>query len=112
MIAWRIWKCAHCGLRLSSPWLSESLIIFTESAGALLAFALVSFIAYTLHQPVFVLFMDNTPVAAASGYVLINVRVSLGIAREGATSKASALEWAVAPNPATESPTQETFGFA
>ena len=44
---------------------------------------------------------------AATAYVLISVRVSLGIAREGISARRSALEWAVA-YPTSDSSTEQT----
>ncbi|TRM69949.1 hypothetical protein BD626DRAFT_475844 [Schizophyllum amplum] len=100
MISWRIWK-AGCGVvRFDGPRLTESLIILIESAGIYLTYDIASLILYLLQDDVFLLVVDCTPAVAAITYMLINVRVSLGIARQGVPTRPSGLDWAVASNPA------------
>ncbi|KAI4528557.1 hypothetical protein K525DRAFT_288978 [Schizophyllum commune Loenen D] len=107
MISCRIWRSSQAGVRMGGPKLSDTLVIFIESSGASLACGGAALIAYALHEPVCLLFIDNVPVVAATAYVLISVRVSLGIAREGISARRSALEWAVA-YPTSDSSTEQT----
>ncbi|KAI5889456.1 uncharacterized protein SCHCODRAFT_02634579 [Schizophyllum commune H4-8] len=107
MISWRIWKSFHAGVGSGGPKLTDSLVIFIESSGASLACGVAALSAYALHELVCLLLIDIFPVVAATAYVLISVRVSLGIAREGISAPRSALEWAVA-YPTSDSTTEQT----
>lgn len=103
MISWRIWAAGRCLGRVGGADLSRSFAIFIESAGLYLTYLIISLVIYLLHHPVYFLLTDCNVVFSAIAYVMMNVRVALGVTREGAPSRPSALEWAIASSPTTPS---------
>ncbi|KAL1718897.1 hypothetical protein EV715DRAFT_200066 [Schizophyllum commune] len=112
MISWRLWKSAKHSSRCDGPCLSESLIIFVESAALILAYDAVLLVFYAIHWPLFLPVMDCTAEISAIAYMMINVRVTLGVARQGTMTPSDASRWAVATNPASTTLTRQTVSFA
>ncbi|KAL1677306.1 hypothetical protein EV122DRAFT_214560 [Schizophyllum commune] len=83
MIAWRIWQAGSCTKRFGGPRISESLVIFVESAGLYLTYDVVLLSLYIGRHPACMVVLDLGAEIAAMAYMLISVRVSLGIARAG-----------------------------
>ncbi|KAL1731744.1 hypothetical protein EV714DRAFT_271308 [Schizophyllum commune] len=100
MITWRIWHAGKISKRVGGTSFSTSLVILVESAGAYLAYMIVLLVLYTARKPAFFIFIDCNVVFSALAYMLINVRVALGIAHQQAPTQSSALQWATASQPA------------
>lgn len=99
MIAWRIWAV---GRRSANSNLSESFVIFIESAAFYVAYLIASLVAYAIRLPSYIVLMDCHAVVAGLAYTLINVRVALGVARDGSLTRVSVSEWAVASHPVND----------
>ncbi|KAI5889457.1 uncharacterized protein SCHCODRAFT_02509949 [Schizophyllum commune H4-8] len=112
MISWRLWKSAKHSTRCDGPCLSESLVIFVESAALVLVYDAILMVFYAMHWPLFLPVMDCTAEISGIAYMLINVRVTLGVARQGTLTPTDASRWAVATNPASTTLTRQTVSFA
>ncbi|KAL1679680.1 hypothetical protein EV122DRAFT_277064 [Schizophyllum commune] len=97
MIAWRIWKAGRCVARYGGPSLSESFIIFIESAGLYLLFVVITLVIYLSGSPVLFLCVDCNTAFAGLAYMFINVRVALGIAHQGVPTEPSGMNFASRP---------------
>ena len=64
------------------------------------AYMIALLVLYTARKPAFFIFIDCNVVFSALAYMLINVRVALGIAHQQAPTQSSALQWATASQPA------------
>ncbi|KAL1752629.1 hypothetical protein FB107DRAFT_177726, partial [Schizophyllum commune] len=100
MITWRIWHAGKISKHVGGASFSTSLVILVESAGAYLAYMIVLLVLYTARKPAFFIFIDCNVVFSALAYMLINVRVALGIAHQQAPTQSSALQWVAASQPA------------
>ncbi|KAL1748825.1 hypothetical protein HDZ31DRAFT_60000 [Schizophyllum fasciatum] len=87
MISWQIWRAGRWAARVGGPCLSESFVIFIESAATYLTLVTVMLATYVRSHPTFALLLDCVAEVAAITYMLIHVRVSLGIAREGTAGR-------------------------
>ena len=76
------------------------------------AYDAVLLVFYAIHWQLFLPVMDCTAEISAIAYMLINVRVTLGVARQGTMTPSDASRWAVATNPASTTLTRQTVSFA
>ncbi|KAL1752625.1 hypothetical protein FB107DRAFT_277479 [Schizophyllum commune] len=97
LISWRIWRAGRCAVRYGGPSLSQSFVIFIESAGFHLLFSVAAVVVYLVGSPVIFSLVDLATVIAGLAYMFINVRVALGIAHQGVPTEPSGMNFASGP---------------